>query len=125
MPSYVVSRVAEMLNEESKSVKDSNVLVLGATHKPDIADQRESPAPHVADILVAKGANVRFHDPYVETWHLESGDLSRVEDLDAALAEADIALLLQPHRSYDLAAIGDRAGLLLDTQGVTEGGVRL
>ena len=62
MPSYVVSRVAEMLNEESKSVKDSNVLVLGATHKPDIADQRESPAPHVADILVAKGANVRFHE---------------------------------------------------------------
>lgn len=125
MPSYVVARVTEMLNEKSKAVKDSNVLILGVTYKPDIADQRESPAPLVADLLMSKGAKVRFHDPYVRTWQLGTGEATREEDFIGALAESDIVLLLQPHRAYDLALIEHNAPLLLDTQGATENGTKL
>ncbi len=68
MPAYVVTRAAELLNQDTKPLKGSTVLLLGVTYKPNIKDQRESPAPHVARRLIAQGACVRFHDPLVEEW---------------------------------------------------------
>ena len=63
---------------------------MGVTYKANIADQRESPAVEVAKLLIAKGADVRFHDPLVKSWKIDAGTLAREEDLDGALA-ADVA----------------------------------
>ena len=65
MPRYWVDKVADALNEAGKPLKGSNVLVLGVAYKKDIDDVRESPALDVIELLRAKGADVRYHDPYV------------------------------------------------------------
>lgn len=65
MPSYVATRVADLLNEQGKALNGANILLLGVTYKPNIADQRESPAQPVAKALQDKKADVAFHDP---TW---------------------------------------------------------
>ena len=118
MPRYVVDRVGEMLNDHRKPLNGSEVLLLGVTYKADIADQRESPAMPVAEALRERGAVIRFHDPMVETWNLESGNVTREADLDAAVASADVVVVLQAHESYDLEKLASSAKVMLDTRGV-------
>ena len=121
MPSYVVRRIQDALNDEGKALRGSRILLLGVTYKPDIADQRESPAKPIAVELRDKGAEVEFHDPHVVTWRLGPESLTRADDLDSALARADIVVLLQNHSAYDLATIAAQAPRLFDTRGATSG----
>lgn len=126
MPRYVVERVTAMLNEHRKPLNGSEVLLLGVTYKADIADQRESPAMPVAELLRERGADIRFHDPMVETWKLESGEVVREADLDAAVKAADVVVVLQAHETYDLQRIASESQIMLDTRGVApEPAVRL
>lgn len=119
MPAYVVGRLSDLLNDEGKALNGSKVLLLGVTYKPDIGDQRESPAIPVAKVLREKKADVQFHDPYVERWHVNGTVLDRVQDLDAAVAEADAVVFLQGHSAYDVDQIADAARLLFDTRGAS------
>lgn len=121
MPRYVVDRIVEMLNDDSKSLRGSTVLLLGVTYKPNIADQRESPATPLAGLLRDKGAIVRFHDPYVQHWTPDGVEVERADDLTTALQEADVSVLLQHHRDFDLDAIESGATRLFDTRGATTG----
>lgn len=129
MPSYVGARIQDSLNNQSKALKDSTVLLLGVTYKADIADQRESPVRPLARELLSKGAIVQFADPYVSTWNVDSehgdhdGDtiLNRVSDTDAAVKDADIVVLLQNHKDFDLTKIAATAKFILDTRGVLSG----
>ena len=129
MPSYVGARIQDALNNQSKALKDSKVLLLGVTYKADIADQRESPVRPLARELLSKGAIVQFADPYVSTWNVDSehgdhdGDtiLNRVSDTDAAVKDADIVVLLQNHKDFDLTKIAANAKFILDTRGVLSG----
>jgi UDP-N-acetyl-D-glucosamine dehydrogenase len=118
MPGYVTDRAAELLNRHAKAVNGAKVLLLGVTYKRDIADQRESPARPLARKLLSRGAVVSYHDPHVPAWQVDEQAIPRAEDLDAALADADLVILLQVHRSYDPAQLARRARLLLDTRGV-------
>ncbi len=65
MPDHVVDRVADMLNEDRLAVNGSHILVLGVAYKASVDDMRESPALDVIAGLRARGAEVRYHDPYV------------------------------------------------------------
>jgi len=118
MPSYVAQRIQSLLNSEGKATKGSSVLLLGVTYKPDIADQRESPAVPLAKRLRSMGAEVSFHDPHVEHWHAGAIDLDRVPDLDAALAAADVVVIVQGHAEYDGEQIAAKAKRVLDTRGM-------
>ena len=119
MPRYVVDRTAEMLNERRLSVKGSRCLLLGVTYKPNIADQRESPARAVAAELRRRGAVVSFHDPYVERWELESGGLDREPSLRGAVQEADGVLRLPNHRIYHDEAARAQRRRQVDTRGAS------
>ncbi len=65
MPAYVVELIVNALNERSKALRDSRILVVGVAYKGDIDDTRQSPAIAVIDRLRAKGAFVAYHDPLV------------------------------------------------------------
>jgi len=117
MPSYVVHRIQDALNEGAKPLRGSTVLLMGITYKADISDQRESPAAPIAQELADRGVRVIFHDPYIPSWTVDGLDLDRVSDLEEAVSKADITVLLQRHSDYDLDALGRLAPLLLDTRG--------
>ena len=65
MPDYVISVVAHALNEESKSIKGSRILILGLAYKPNVDDDRESPSYRLIEKLEHKGATVSYNDPHV------------------------------------------------------------
>lgn len=117
MPHYVVSRIAETLNEQAMSIRASNILLLGVTYKKNIADQRESPALPLAEELIRRGANLKFIDPYVPEWKVNTATFQSETDWNSAVSEADIVVLLQGHDEFDVEAIAENAKSFLDTSG--------
>ncbi|MFJ5529629.1 nucleotide sugar dehydrogenase [Streptomyces sp. NPDC093261] len=122
MPMYVVQRAAALLNEHGKSARGARVLLLGVTYKPDLADLQGSPAHEIALRLMELGASVSYHDPHVPAWSVLDRPIPRADSLYEAAAGADLTILLQQHRTYDLQGLSVKAQLLLDTRGATPTG---
>lgn len=122
MPQYVIQRCATLLNEHGKSARGARVLLLGVTYKPDLADQESSPATEIAHRLMDLGAAVSYHDPYVPDWRVRELPVPRADSLYEAAADADLTVLLQNHRTYDLQGLAVKAQLLLDTRGASPAG---
>jgi len=116
MPRYWVAKVIDVLNEAGKPLKGSNVLVLGVAYKKDIDDVRESPALDIIELLRPKGADVRYHDPYVPTISHNGHEIEGEPDLDVALIAADCAVVVTDHSLYDWAAIRRQVRLIVDTR---------
>ncbi|MGW4021631.1 nucleotide sugar dehydrogenase [Streptomyces sp. NPDC005009] len=122
MPRYVVQRAAALLNEHGKSARGARVLLLGVTYKPDLADRQGSPAQEIAARLMELGASVSYHDPHVPSWNVLDHPVPRADSLYEAAADADLTILLQQHRTYDLQGLSVKAQLMLDTRGATPTG---
>jgi UDP-N-acetyl-D-glucosamine dehydrogenase len=118
MPDYVLWRVQDMLNEAGLALSRSTILLLGVTYKANIADQRESPSRAVAAKLMQKGATLLFHDPHVPEWQVNGSPIPRADDLEQALGEADLTVLLTDHSEYTPKMLLERCQRLLDTRGV-------
>jgi len=116
MPRHVVELAQDALNSQSKALKGSQILVLGAAYKPDIDDLRESPALDVIGLLKKKGAHVSYHDPYIPLLRHDGWEMSSVADLDAAVRQADCVVIITNHKVYDYAAILQAARLVVDTR---------
>lgn len=119
MPQYVIQRCATLLNEHGKSARGARVLLLGVTYKPDLPDLQGSPATEIARRLRDMGAAVSYHDPHVPDWRVHDRPVPRADSLYEAAASADLTVLLQNHRTYDLQGLAVKAQLLLDTRGTT------
>jgi UDP-N-acetyl-D-glucosamine dehydrogenase len=123
MPSYVVRRIQDALNDCGKAVRGSHVLILGIAYKRNVADPRESPAFEILEGLLHLGAHVSYHDPHIpvappmRSWPdlpaLESVDLSA-----ARLAATDAVVVVTDHQAVDWDLVGANAPLILDTRGV-------
>ncbi|MFE7317068.1 nucleotide sugar dehydrogenase [Streptomyces sp. NPDC057555] len=122
MPAYVIQRCTTLLNEHGKSARGARILLLGVTYKPDLADLAGTPAREVAARLRRLGAHLSYHDPHVPRWDVAGRPVPRADSLYEAAAAADLTVLLQPHRTYDLQGLAVKAQLLLDTRGATPTG---
>ncbi|MDQ0865809.1 nucleotide sugar dehydrogenase [Arthrobacter globiformis] len=121
MPGYIVRRVQELLNVDSRSLRGSSILLLGVTYKANVADQRESPATEIAEILERGGAEVRYHDPFVSKWEYANTSLISETDYDQAVKKADVVILLQAHTEYDVDALAATSIRFFDTRGGARG----
>lgn len=121
MPRYVVSRLMESMNDLGKTIKNSNILVLGVAYKPDIDDVRESPALDVIGLLQKKGADVKYHDPYIPHIHHEHDgwQMDSVKDMMKAVKEADAVLVVTNHKEYNYTEIIGAAKFVFDTRNAT------
>lgn len=117
MPSYVVSRVQDMLNDVSKSLRNARVLIVGLTYKAGVADVRETPARAVIRGFVDKGAVVEVHDPLVDEINIDGRVIMRTSNLGRSIERCDIAVVLQPHEQYLESRLFDEAASVFDTTG--------
>src|SRR6266566_3569804 len=131
MPEHVVQLVADGLNDDSKAMKGSRVLMLGVAYKRDIGDVRESPALSIIDRLRSKGCNVRYHDPFVpelsfDSAHTESTGqpMSSVELNDEQIESSDCVLIVTNHSQIDYRRIIELAPLIVDTRNALNGDLR-
>ena len=131
MPEHVVQLVADGLNDERKAMKGSTVLLLGVAYKKDINDVRESPALSIIDRLRAKGANVRYHDPFVaevsfDDAHTDAGGepLQSVSLTNEELKSADCVIIVTDHSEIDYKRVCSLAPLIVDTRNALNGDIR-
>ena len=117
-PAFCVERIERTLNQASKPVKGSRILILGASYKAASGDTRESPALVILRLLNALEADVSYHDPFVP--ELPELGLASV-DLDPALAATDLAVIVTAHPGIDYADVVATAARTLDLRGVTRG----
>jgi UDP-N-acetyl-D-mannosaminuronate dehydrogenase len=118
MPDYVMTRVTAMLNNESRAVRGSRILVLGLSYKAGTSDWRESPSIAVVERLLALGADVRACEPYLPDVGGPSLPVPVVECTRDELAAADLVVLLVDHPDFPLDDIAESAHLVFDTKGV-------
>lgn len=116
MPNYWVGKVQDTLNDVSKAVKGSRVMVLGIAYKKDVSDLRESPTLEIIRLLETKGAPVSYHDPFVAAFNHEGMEMVSVADLNEALRESDCVVVVTDHSAYDWRAIQERSALVVDTR---------
>jgi UDP-N-acetyl-D-glucosamine dehydrogenase len=131
MPEHVVQLVADGLNDESKAMKGSRVLLLGVAYKKDIDDVRESPALSIIDRLRARGADVRYHDPFVATVHFDDAHtegggepLDSVTLTDEELSATDCVVIVTDHSATDYQRVCRLSSLIVDTRNALNGEVR-
>ena len=130
MPEHVISLVTSALNERGRALRGSSVLVLGVAFKPDVSDDRNSPAAPIIAGLQAAGAVVSYHDPKLAAFDPATsheipgvaGEALRSVPLAEALAaEPDCVVIVTPHREIDWDAVFERADLIVDTRDASRG----
>jgi len=123
MPRYVVSRLVEALNEDSKSLKGARVLVLGLAYKANIDDTRESPSFELIELLEEGGARVDYCDPYLpEALRTRKYDLGlkSVPCTREAFAEFDAVLVATAHDQFKDPRLWGGVKLVVDTRNMVE-----
>ena len=121
MPAFWVGKVADALNDAGKPMRGSRILVLGVAYKKDIDDLRESPALDILDLLSKKGAEARYHDPYVpeivDDGHTPDGAVGRSVPLnDDTLRGADAVIIVTDHSAIDYERVKRLASIVIDSR---------
>ena len=124
MPSYVIEKTVEALNRDRKSMKGSRILVLGVAYKKDVDDERESPSYVIMKMLLEKGAQVSYNDPWIPQlrptrkydFQMRSTPLT-----PETLGGADAVIIITDHSAYDFDDIVRHARLVIDTRNATKG----
>jgi UDP-N-acetyl-D-glucosamine dehydrogenase len=116
MPHHVVTMVATGLNERERSVKGSDILVLGVAYKANVSDVRESPALDIIGLLQNLGARVSYSDPHVPRVETPRGPMMSEPLTADRLARADCVIVATDHHAFDYDLIARSAHLVVDTR---------
>jgi len=120
MPHWVVRKIGDALNNREKSIRGSNILILGIAYKRDVDDMRESPSVEIMELLQDKGATVAYSDPYVPFFpamRAHQFDLHSLPINAQMLAEYDCVVLATAHSVFDYSLIAKHAQIVVDTRG--------
>jgi UDP-N-acetyl-D-glucosamine dehydrogenase len=120
-PHFCVEKIERALNDVSKPVRGSRVLLLGVAYKAGVGDLREAPALKIIRRLRELGADIAYHDRHVPK--LPELGLESV-DLEPELEDADAVCIVTAHPEVDYERVVRDAQLVLDFRGVTRGMTR-
>ncbi len=129
MPQFVVTKVTKALNEASKSVKGSKIVIYGVAYKRDIDDVRESPALDIIHLLKKLGGQIQYVDPFVEQIDLDHSDHGQNRNPDSimkavghdAVKTADCVVIVTDHTSFDYKKLVEDSALIVDTRNALKG----
>ncbi len=128
MPYHVVDLVAQALSQAGKPLDGARVLILGVAFKRDTDDARNSPAERIIEILLRRGAQVSYSDPFVpryrvgsDVFHPTERWLESMELTQQALAASDCVVIVAGHRGVDYGHVVRCASLIVDTVNATSG----
>lgn len=115
MPHYMYIKIATALNRHKKAVNGSKILFLGVAYKPNIDDERESPALEIMDTAVHKGGMVSYHDPFIPKVRTNEGNNFESKDLSSeTISEADVVVLTTNHSAFDMDFVEKHAKMIVD-----------
>ena len=121
MPTYVVQKTREALNNRSKPVQGCRVLLLGLAYKANVDDMRESPTFDLMDQFQELGAVVDYHDPHIPVItptreHAAWTGTQSAPWTEENLRAYDVVVLATHHDAFDLQELIDWTDLIVDTR---------
>jgi len=116
MPRHVVSLIADALNDQGLCLRNSRVLVLGVAYKPNVGDCRESPAIDILRMLLQKGADVLYSDPYVPHLTVQNQDLCGEAVTSDVLGSVDCSVIVTHHDAFDYEKIVLGSKVVIDSR---------
>jgi len=121
MPRHVVGLVGDALNDRSRAVKGSRILIVGVAYKPNIDDVRESPALDIMRMLQLKGATIDWYDPHVPALSGMEG-MAKVDAWnETALGIYDAVVIITPHKVVDHTMLLELDAAIVDTRNALKG----
>jgi len=124
MPVWVIDKVIFALNQISKPVKGSKILILGIAYKKNVDDMRESPSVIIMEKLRELGAEISYCDPHVPVFpkmRQHKFDLKSIVINQNELKKYDLVILATNHDAFDYKLIKEESNLIVDTRGVFKG----
>nr|WP_044256646.1 nucleotide sugar dehydrogenase [Rhodopirellula sp. SWK7] len=124
MPTHIVRRCADALNQQKKALNGSKVLLIGLAYKPNVDDDRESPSYELLDRLTAQGAEVDYHDPFVPVIpptreHSHWAGKPSVAWSEQTIQEYDLVLISTWHDCLDIHELAQWSNFIVDTRNAT------
>ena len=98
MPDHVINLTLDGFKKCNKSIKDSNILILGISYKPDVKDVQLSPAEIIINKLKDLGARVRIYDPYYK--NIEVFGINVESNMKDAIPKADASIIITAHKEF-------------------------
>lgn len=121
MPHRMMIKINTALNRQKKSINGSKILFLGIAYKPNIADERESPALKIMDEVAKKNGEVIYHDPYIPEVSTEEGrKFKSVMFSDELVQSMDCVVLTTNHSCFDGEKIAEKAMLVVDLRNMVK-----
>ena len=123
MPHYMVIKISTALNRHRKAINGSKILFLGVAYKPNIDDERESPALEIMDIVAKKGGIVSYNDPHIPRVKTNHGaTYHSVLLTKEAMEDADVVVLTTNHAAFDVDFVLQYARLIVDLRNMVKEG---
>lgn len=119
MPLFVIEKLEGALAARGTRLDDASVLLVGLAYKPNIDDDRESPAAELLSLLSARGTRVAYHDPHIPKFapmRKHRFELESTPITEGTLAGFDAAVIVTRHDGVDYSELGKRIPLIIDTR---------
>ena len=98
MPEYVVNLTLDGFKISKKSIKDSSILILGISYKPDVKDIQLSPAEIIINKLKTLGVKIKIYDPYFKGSQVFGINVE--QNIDDILSKVDAAIIVTAHKEF-------------------------
>jgi UDP-N-acetyl-D-glucosamine dehydrogenase len=121
MPEHVIELVGEALNQRSRAIRGSKVLVLGVAYKADIDDVRESPSLDIMEKLRERGAKIDYCDPHVASIRFDGSVMRSVPFSAASLKRFDCVVIATAHKAFDYPSVLRWSKSVVDTRNALKG----
>jgi len=109
MPKYVAEMAVKGLNKVGKTIKGSNVLIMGLTYKEDVADIRESPVENMVHELKEYDVNVYGYDPLLSDAVIKHFGARPLPKLDKKM---DAVIITVAHKKFKDMSLEQIRGLM-------------
>jgi len=116
---FIAYKAIQLMIQYDKSIKDSNVLILGYTFKENCADIRNTKVKDIKEGLISFKCNVEIFDPYVS-----SSDNNFIDTPFEGKVKYDAIIVAVAHDEFlrysidDFQKISNGTHILLDIKGI-------
>ncbi len=116
MPYFVREKIQRALNKVGKAPSRSKLLFVGVSYKKDLADERESPAFPVIDLLLEDSATIVYHDPFIPQAKIGDTMQKSIALTPENIASADAVVIITDHTDLDYSLLEKHALVIVDTR---------
>ncbi len=122
MSEHVVELTSDAFKECNKSLKNSDILILGISYKPNVKDFQLSPAKNIIKNFQNLGVKVHIHDPFFSSGEVFGLKIENI--LENILPNVDGAVIVTDHDDFKKIAISSfrkmKNPILIDTRGIID-----